>query len=58
MLEPEEFEFYEKLDAYKELFGEFPPTHDLTEKEALKLIKRALEIGIKITEEDVKKLLH
>jgi hypothetical protein len=52
MLEPEEFEFYEKLAEYKEVFGEFPPTHNMTEKAALKLIKKALESGKKISEQD------
>jgi len=43
MLEPDEFEFYELLDAYKERFGSFPPTHHLDEKLAMKLIRKSLE---------------
>ncbi|MBN8704528.1 MAG: hypothetical protein J0L62_01530 [Bacteroidetes bacterium] len=43
MLEPDEFEFYDLLDAYKERFGIFPPTHHLDEKLAMKLIRKSLE---------------
>lgn len=50
MLEPDEFEFYDKLDEYKEMFGEFPPTHHLDERIALKLIKKAIEEKKPITE--------
>lgn len=50
MLEPEEFEFYEYLSLYKEMFGEFPPTHDMPEKEALKLIKKSIEDRVPISD--------
>lgn len=43
MLEPDEFEFYDLLDAYKERFGNFPPTHHLNEKLAMDLIRKALK---------------
>lgn len=48
MLEPDEFEFYELLDAYKERFGSFPPTHQLSERKAMELIRKALETNCEI----------
>jgi len=45
MLEPEEFEFYDLLDQYREKFGTLPPTHTLEMKPAAELIRKALESG-------------
>lgn len=52
MLEPDEFEFYELLDAYKERFGSFPPTHHLGERKAMELIRKALEENCQIPDPD------
>lgn len=49
MLEPEEFEFYELLQAYKEKFGDFPPTHHLPEKQVMMLLKEAIRENTPIT---------
>ncbi|NUQ80004.1 MAG: hypothetical protein HUU10_00205 [Bacteroidetes bacterium] len=51
MLEPEEFEFYELLQAYKDRFGDFPPTHHLPEKQVMLLLKEAIRENQPITTE-------
>lgn len=53
MLEPEEFEFYELLQAYKDQFGEFPPTHHLPDKQVVILLKEAILENVPITEESL-----
>lgn len=55
MLEPEEFEFYDLLEIYKNKFGEMPPTYHLEPKDAKKLIEEALKTGIPIKNKDSQK---
>lgn len=45
MLEPDEFDFYDALQEYQDRFGQLPPTHQLPEKTALALIRKALQSG-------------